>query len=207
MDPAHPVRPRVHNIVGGGDDEWAAVEMTNTSKTVTGMDYNNTFCWVTRWNPEGKIVQVSSISFAPFYFFFFFFLLHARFAPSCQPCLNDLGGCLKYRYEAGKMVVTLDIKGLVHLHEADTCDFSVSISKPGEGLPRHRTGRLHCPRIRRKESIMKQKKREFNPIIMVRGVYLGTDLDAFIWGYIGSNLGRTECLHMYSNSTVFSNSL
>lgn len=60
MDPAHPVRPKVHNIVGGGDDEWAAVEMTNTSQTLTGMEYNNTFCWVTRWNTEGKIVQVSN---------------------------------------------------------------------------------------------------------------------------------------------------
>lgn len=59
MDPAHPVRPKVHNIVGGGDEEWAVIEMTNTSQTVTGMEYNNTFCWVTRWNTEGKIVQVS----------------------------------------------------------------------------------------------------------------------------------------------------
>lgn len=80
MDPAHPVRPRVHNIVGGGDDEWAAVEMTNTSKTVTGMDYNNTFCWVTRWNPQGKIVQVSSI------FFFFLPLFSSSFSFSFFPC-------------------------------------------------------------------------------------------------------------------------
>lgn len=58
MDPAHPVHPRVHNVVGGGDEEWAVVEMTNASKTVTGMAYNNTFCWVTRWNTEGQIVQV-----------------------------------------------------------------------------------------------------------------------------------------------------
>lgn len=58
MDPEHPVHPKVHNIVGGGDDEWAMVEMTNTSKTKTGLDYNNTFCWATRWNTEGKIVQV-----------------------------------------------------------------------------------------------------------------------------------------------------
>lgn len=79
MDPAHPVHPRVHNIVGGGDEEWAAVEMTNTSKTVTGMEYNNTFCWVTRWNTEGKIVQVSvhvevkkiiRIPSPPLFFFF-----------------------------------------------------------------------------------------------------------------------------------------
>lgn len=58
MDPEHPVHPVVHNVVGGGDDEWAMVEMTNTSKTKTGLDYNNTFCWATRWNEEGKIVQV-----------------------------------------------------------------------------------------------------------------------------------------------------
>lgn len=87
MDPAHPVRPRVHNIVGGGDDEWAAVEMTNTSKTVTGMDYNNTFCWVTRWNPEGKIVQVSSI-FLPFFspsFFLRFFFSRTLALPRAAP--------------------------------------------------------------------------------------------------------------------------
>jgi uncharacterized protein len=58
MDPAYPVCPRVVHITGGGDEEWAVVEMANTSKTKTGMDYNNTFCWATRWNEEGKIVQV-----------------------------------------------------------------------------------------------------------------------------------------------------
>lgn len=59
MDPAHPVWPKVHNIVGGGpDEEWAFVEMTNESATKTGMQYNNTFAWATRWNTEGKIVQV-----------------------------------------------------------------------------------------------------------------------------------------------------
>lgn len=59
MDPAHPVRPKVHNIVGGGpDSEWAFVEMTNESKTKTGIEYNNTFAWATRWNDEGRIVQV-----------------------------------------------------------------------------------------------------------------------------------------------------
>lgn len=59
MDPTHPVRPKVHNIIGGGpDEEWAMVEMTNESKTKTGIEYNNTFAWATRWNAEGKIVQV-----------------------------------------------------------------------------------------------------------------------------------------------------
>lgn len=59
MDPAHPVQPKVRNIVGGGpDDEWAFVEMTNESRTKTGLPYNNTFAWATRWNTEGKIVQV-----------------------------------------------------------------------------------------------------------------------------------------------------
>lgn len=59
MDPEHPVWPKVQNIVGGGpDEEWAVVEMTNESKTKTGLDYNNTFAWATRWNTEGKIVQV-----------------------------------------------------------------------------------------------------------------------------------------------------
>lgn len=59
MDPDHPVRPVVHNIVGGGpDEEWAVVEMTNESRTKTGMEYNNTFAWATRWNTEGKIIHV-----------------------------------------------------------------------------------------------------------------------------------------------------
>lgn len=59
MDPARPVWPKVHNIVGGGpDEEWAVVEMTNESSTKTGLEYNNTFAWATRWDTEGKIVQV-----------------------------------------------------------------------------------------------------------------------------------------------------
>lgn len=59
MDPEHPVWPKVQNIVGGGpNEEWAVVEMTNQSMTKTGLEYNNTFAWATRWNTEGKIVQV-----------------------------------------------------------------------------------------------------------------------------------------------------
>lgn len=59
MDPEHPVHPKVQNIVGGGpDEEWAFVEMTNESKTKIGIEYNNTFAWATKWNSEGKIIQV-----------------------------------------------------------------------------------------------------------------------------------------------------
>ncbi|KAK3067419.1 hypothetical protein LTS18_001130, partial [Coniosporium uncinatum] len=59
MDDSTPMRIKILNVIGGGpDDEWATVELRNEGKTKNGMEYNQTYCWCTRWNQEGKIVQV-----------------------------------------------------------------------------------------------------------------------------------------------------
>lgn len=59
MDPATPMKLKVHNIIGGGaGEEWCTVEMKNEGKSKSGMDYNQTYGWCVKWNEEGKIVQV-----------------------------------------------------------------------------------------------------------------------------------------------------
>lgn len=63
LHPDSPLRLHVVNIIGGGSEEWAVVELKNVGKTNKGMDYNQTYCWCTRWKPlseddQGKIVQV-----------------------------------------------------------------------------------------------------------------------------------------------------
>ncbi|KAI9879772.1 MAG: hypothetical protein M1830_007214 [Pleopsidium flavum] len=76
-----PLQMEVRNVVGGGDEEWAVVELiaTSTCKNgempsllvryrsalvgadgglLVGLKFDNTYAWVTRWNKDGKIVQV-----------------------------------------------------------------------------------------------------------------------------------------------------
>ncbi|KAF2095580.1 hypothetical protein NA57DRAFT_79299 [Rhizodiscina lignyota] len=65
-DLIHPDTPfllRVINVIGGGDEEWAAVELLCDCKTKNMTDYKQTYCWVTKWkllsdDAEGKIVEV-----------------------------------------------------------------------------------------------------------------------------------------------------
>lgn len=62
MDAATPMRQRVVNVIGGGnDDEWSVVELANEGKTKIGDAYNQTYAWCCRWakvEGEWRIVQV-----------------------------------------------------------------------------------------------------------------------------------------------------
>ena len=61
MDSSTPIKIVPHNIIGGGDEEWAALEMVYEGKAKNGDGYRQTYAWATRWTPvsEGaKIVQV-----------------------------------------------------------------------------------------------------------------------------------------------------
>jgi len=47
----------IKNVVGGEDQEWAAVEMTADSVCKNGMIYDQTYAWIVRFNEQGLIVQ------------------------------------------------------------------------------------------------------------------------------------------------------
>lgn len=51
------IRIRVRRIIADGD--WVAVQGTGTARTKTGVDYNNTYCWVLGLNADGKIREVT----------------------------------------------------------------------------------------------------------------------------------------------------
>lgn len=42
------------------DGWWACVETSGEATTKTGKPYNNEYIWLTRWNEEGKIVEIRS---------------------------------------------------------------------------------------------------------------------------------------------------
>ena len=63
IDPDYPMRLRPINVIGGGNEEWATVELRTNSKSLNGTAYDQTYAWCTRWKPlkedeDGKIVQV-----------------------------------------------------------------------------------------------------------------------------------------------------
>ena len=51
------IRIRVQRIIADGD--WVAVQGTGVARTKTGVDYNNTYCWVLGLNEDGKIREVT----------------------------------------------------------------------------------------------------------------------------------------------------
>jgi len=51
------IRIRVRRIIA--DTDWVAVKGTGTARTKTGVDYNNTYCWVLGLNADGKIREVT----------------------------------------------------------------------------------------------------------------------------------------------------
>jgi uncharacterized protein len=51
------IRIRVQRIIADGD--WVCVQGTGAARTKTGVDYNNTYCWVLRLNEAGKIQEVT----------------------------------------------------------------------------------------------------------------------------------------------------
>jgi len=52
------VQPKVVNVVGGGEQEWSCVELEFDGTFKDGQSYDQKYCWILRWNKEGKVVQV-----------------------------------------------------------------------------------------------------------------------------------------------------
>jgi len=52
------IRLKVRNVLGGVDQEWAAVELIAEAECKNGLNFDNTYCWVMRFDEEGKVVQV-----------------------------------------------------------------------------------------------------------------------------------------------------
>jgi len=54
-----PLRLRTINVIGGGDSDWATVEMEAIdAKCNNGMTYDMRYCWVVRFGQDGLIEQV-----------------------------------------------------------------------------------------------------------------------------------------------------
>lgn len=53
-----PLKLQVRNVVGGGDQEWACVELFADAVCKDGMEYPQRYSWVMRFDDRGMIVQV-----------------------------------------------------------------------------------------------------------------------------------------------------
>ncbi|KAL1383499.1 hypothetical protein HDK64DRAFT_35936 [Phyllosticta capitalensis] len=54
-----PIRIKTRNVIGGGDHEWATVELyADGVECNNGLKFENTYAWCMRFNEEGQIVQV-----------------------------------------------------------------------------------------------------------------------------------------------------
>jgi len=49
---------KVVNVMGGGDEAWAVVELEANAVCKNGMDYPQRYAWVMRFDETGTIVQV-----------------------------------------------------------------------------------------------------------------------------------------------------
>jgi len=49
---------KVRNVIGGGDQEWAAVELVIHAECKNGLKFENTYSWNMRFDESGKIVEV-----------------------------------------------------------------------------------------------------------------------------------------------------
>ncbi|MCJ1355497.1 MAG: hypothetical protein MMC33_005489 [Icmadophila ericetorum] len=58
VDETKPQAQQIVNIVGGCNEEWAAVEIQSQQITLIGSEFNNTLAWFTRFNLLHQIVQV-----------------------------------------------------------------------------------------------------------------------------------------------------
>ena len=61
----NPIRFVINRIILDTEPEadgtwWACVECKGESTTKTGEPYNNEYAWLTRWNQDGKIVEIRS---------------------------------------------------------------------------------------------------------------------------------------------------
>ncbi|KAK7540559.1 uncharacterized protein J3D65DRAFT_615699 [Phyllosticta citribraziliensis] len=54
-----PIRIKTRNVIGGGDSEWAVVELyADGVECKNGLKFENTYAWCMRFNEDGQIVQV-----------------------------------------------------------------------------------------------------------------------------------------------------
>ena len=53
-----PLELKVRNVCGGGDQDWACVELMADSVAKNGMEYQQRYSWVMRFDEKGVIVQV-----------------------------------------------------------------------------------------------------------------------------------------------------
>lgn len=53
-----PLQLQVRNVCGGGEQEWACVELMADSVAKNGMDYRQRYSWVMRFDKQGTIVEV-----------------------------------------------------------------------------------------------------------------------------------------------------
>jgi len=54
---ASPLQLRVKNVVGGGDQPWAVLELEADATCKNGMEYAQRYAWVLRFDEEGIVVQ------------------------------------------------------------------------------------------------------------------------------------------------------
>jgi ketosteroid isomerase-like protein len=55
-----PLQLRVVNVVGGGDQPWAVLELEADGVCKNGMPYPQRYAWVLRFDDEGIIVQAKA---------------------------------------------------------------------------------------------------------------------------------------------------
>lgn len=55
-----PLKMRIRNVIGGGDHEWAVVELIAQAECKNGLNYEQMYAWVVRFSPkpDAKVIQV-----------------------------------------------------------------------------------------------------------------------------------------------------
>ena len=52
------IKLMVRNVIGGGEGEWATVELVAVAECKNGFKFDNTYSWCCRFDDSGTIVQV-----------------------------------------------------------------------------------------------------------------------------------------------------
>ena len=50
----------VRNVIGGGDQEWATVELVAKAECLNGFKFDSTYAWCVRFDESGQVVQVGA---------------------------------------------------------------------------------------------------------------------------------------------------
>ncbi len=53
-----PLQLKVVNVVGGGDQPWAVLELEANATCKNGMEYPQRYAWILRFDDKGIVVQV-----------------------------------------------------------------------------------------------------------------------------------------------------